>query len=82
LKKFLRGRVPRGEGPRERNNMINPVGQGQKTYSMKDVYSEAMKLMKEEVASLKKAPLTAEENLKMEQIAKAVSNQVIKEMRI
>jgi len=62
--------------------MIKPVGASQKTYSMKDVYAEAMKLMKEEVAGLKKAPLTEEENLKMEQIAKAVSNQVIKEMRV
>jgi len=62
--------------------MIKPVGASQKTYSMKDVYAEAMRYMKEEVASLKKAPLTEEENLKMEQIAKTVSNQVIKEMRI
>jgi hypothetical protein len=62
--------------------MIKPVGSSQKTYSMKDVYTEAIKFMKEEVASMKRAPLTEEENLKMEQIAKTVSNQVVKEMRV
>lgn len=60
--------------------MINPTGS--KTYSMNDVYAEAIRYMKDEVVKLKKAPLTAEENLKMEQIAKTVSIQVVKEMKI
>ena len=63
--------------------MIKPVGSPQaKTYTMKDVYAEAMRYMKDEVQKMKKAPLSEEESLKLEQIAKTVSNEVVKEMKI
>ena len=73
LKRFLK----------ERSEVIKPVGPEQsKTYTVKDLYSEAMRYMKEEVQRMKKAPLTEAESLKLEQIAKTVSNEVVKEMKI
>jgi len=63
--------------------MIKPIGfQQSKTYTMKDVYAEAIRYMREEVQKMKKAPLTEAESLKLEQIAKTVSNEVIREMKI
>jgi len=49
---------------------------------MQQLYSEAMKMLKAEVQGYKKAPLTPEENQKIERLAKAVSNEVVKEMRV
>ncbi len=53
-----------------------------KTYSMSDLYTEAIRCMKEEVRKMKQAPLTQEENNKLEAIAKSVSHEVVKEMKI
>jgi len=53
-----------------------------KKYSMQDVYREAVHFMREEVLKYKKMPLTAEENVKLEQVAKAVTHEVVKEMKI
>ena|GEM_PF-1658237 len=63
--------------------MINSVGStAPRTYNMQQLYSEAMKMLKAEVQGYKKAPLTPEENQKIERLAKAVSNEVVKEMRV
>ncbi|KAF0134720.1 MAG: hypothetical protein FD145_437 [Candidatus Saganbacteria bacterium] len=59
--------------------MIKPVGQ---KYSMKDVYAEAIRFMKDEVKEMKKAPLTPAEDANLELLAKKVSNEVIKDMKI
>jgi len=59
--------------------MLRPVSS--KKYSMQDLYAEAVRYMREEVQKYKKAPLTLEENTKLEQIAKAVSHEVVKEMK-
>jgi len=71
-------------GPAGRQaDMIKPVGSPQaKTYTMKDVYAEAMRYMRDEVQRMKKAPLSDEESLKLEQIAKTVSNEVVRGMKI
>ena len=61
--------------------MIQPVTSS-KTYTVKDLYNEAIRFMKEEVRSMKKAPLTESESLKLEQIAKSVTHEVVKEMKI
>lgn len=62
--------------------MINPVGSAPKTYTAKDVFAEAMRLMKDEVASMKKTPLSKTEEEKLERLAKSVSMEVLKEMRV
>lgn len=49
---------------------------------MKDLYAEAVHYMKDEVQKLKGAPLTEGENLKLEQVAKAVTHEVVKEMKV
>ena len=51
-----------------------------KTYSMKDVYREAMQLMRDEVMALKHAPLTQAEQAKLDDLAKTVANEVVNEM--
>jgi len=61
--------------------MIKPMAPA-RTYTMSDLYAEAIKYMKDEVQKMKKAPLTAEEDLKLEAIAKSVSHEVVKEMKI
>ncbi len=62
--------------------MINPVGSTPKTYTAKDVFAEAMRLMKDEVATMKKTPLSKNEEQKLEQLARSVSVEVLKEMRV
>ena len=47
-----------------------------------DLYSEAAKLMKEEMAKLKKKPLSEKEAQMMEVLAKGISNSVLKEMKL
>jgi len=61
--------------------IIKPVNASQ-TYTVKDLYNEAIRFMKEEVQSMKKAPLTESESLKLEHIAKSVTHEVVKEMKI
>jgi len=60
--------------------MLNPVSS--KKYSVKDLYAEAVRYMRDEVQKFKGAPLTESENLKLEQVAKAVTHEVVKEMKI
>jgi|GEM_PF-6709127 hypothetical protein len=53
-----------------------------KTYTIADLYEEATRLVREEFQSFKKKPLTAEEEIKTKQLAKTISNSVLKEMKI
>ena len=61
---------------------VNASSNPPKKYTMKDVYAAAIQQLKSEVLALKGKPLTPEENLKMEQLAKSVSREVIREMKI
>ena len=74
LKKFLK----------EKSEMIsvNASSNPPKKYTMSDVYAAAIQQLKTEVQAMKGKPLTAEENLKMEQLAKSVSREVIRDMKI
>ncbi len=56
---------------------VNP-----KKYKVSDVYQEAARLLKDEMQSIKKRPLTASEEIKMKQLGKLLSNTVLKEMKI
>ena len=51
-----------------------------KTYSVKDLYGEAMKAMRQEMRSLKDKPLTKRESEQMDRLAKMISNEVLKDM--
>lgn len=51
-----------------------------KTYSVKDLYNEAMKAMRKEMASLKNKPLTQKETEQVDKLAKLLSNEVLKDM--
>jgi hypothetical protein len=53
-----------------------------KKYRVSDVYQEAAKMLKEEMHSLKNKPLTQSEEIKMKELAKLISNAVLKEMKI
>ena len=53
-----------------------------KTYTVGDLYAEATKVVKAEMQAVKKEPLTTEEEIKMEKLAKLISNTVLKEMKI
>jgi hypothetical protein len=62
--------------------MISVNANAPKTHTMQELYAEAIRQMKEEVRSLKKAPLTPEEDAKLELIAKSVSNEVVRRMKV
>jgi len=52
------------------------------TYTVADIYTEAARMVREEFQGLKKRPLTPEEETKMKELAKVISNTVLKEMKI
>lgn len=51
-------------------------------YTVSDVYREADRLLKEEMASMKQRPLSPSEEIKMKQLGKALSQMVLKEMKV
>lgn len=53
-----------------------------KTYTVADLYVEAAKLVKAEMQAIKKEPLTAAEEIKSKELAKLISNMVLKEMKL
>jgi len=53
-----------------------------KTYTVADLYSEAAKLVKEEFSAKKNKPLNQAEEIKMQELARLISNTVLKEMKI
>jgi len=53
-----------------------------RTYTVADLYTEAAKMVREEMFSLKKKPLTMEEDKKLNDLAKVISKSVLKEMKI
>lgn len=53
-----------------------------KTYTVAELYAEATKLVREEFQALKKRPLTASEEIKTKELAKTISNNVLKEMKL
>lgn len=53
-----------------------------RTYTVADLYSEAAKMVRQEMAGLKQKALTPEEEKKTEQLAKLISKTVLKEMHL
>ena len=53
-----------------------------KKYRVSDVYQEATRMLKDEMQSMRKRPLTPSEEIKMKQLGKILSNTVLKEMEI
>lgn len=53
-----------------------------KKYKVSDLYRAANKMFKEEMQGLKKKPLSQTEEIKMKELAKLLSNTVLKEMKI
>lgn len=53
-----------------------------KKYTVADLYTEASKMVREEFSSIKNAPLTASEEIKMKELAKVISKSVLKEMKL
>ncbi|MBU1027085.1 MAG: hypothetical protein KKA31_05070 [Candidatus Margulisbacteria bacterium] len=53
-----------------------------KKYTVADVYREASSLLKNEMQGIKNKPLSKTEEVKMEKLAKLLSNNVLKEMNI
>ncbi len=53
-----------------------------KKFTVGDVYREAASMLKSEMKNLKKSELSASEEIKMKQLAKLLSNTVLKEMKI
>jgi len=53
-----------------------------KTYKVSDLYSEATKMVRQEMATLRNRTLTPEEEVKTRELAKLISNLVLKEMKI
>lgn len=53
-----------------------------KKYTVADLYSEAAKMVREEMQVIKKEPLSAAEEVKMKELAKVISNTVLREMRL
>ena len=51
-------------------------------FTVADLYSEAAKLVREEFQGMKKEPLSAAEDAKMSELAKKLSNSVLKEMKL
>lgn len=55
---------------------------GKKTFTVADLYAEASKLVKGEMQQLKNAPLTTQEEEKMQAFAKLISKSVLKDMKL
>jgi hypothetical protein len=53
-----------------------------KKYTVADLYSEAARLVREEMFSLKNRPVTPAEEEKIAALAKTISQTVLKEMRV
>ena len=53
-----------------------------RTYTVADLYSEAAKMVKEEMQVFKNRPLNPSEEIKMNELAKLISKSVLKEMKI
>lgn len=53
-----------------------------KKYTVADLYSEAARMVGEEMQAIKKEPLTAAEEIKMKELAKVISNTVLREMKL
>jgi len=53
-----------------------------KKFTVKDVYQEAAKMLKEEMQGIKKRPLLPSEDAKMQTLAKLLSKTVLKEMKV
>jgi len=58
------------------------AGKTQKKYTVADVYKEADKILRDELQSMKKAPLSESDEIKMKALSKLLSNMVLKEMKI
>lgn len=54
----------------------------EKKYTVADVYKEAFGLLNEEMQAIKKRPLNKTEEVKMDKLAKLLSQNVLKEMKI
>lgn len=59
-----------------------PASISDKKYTVADLYVEAEKLVQGEMAGIKKSALTAAENKKSAELAKAISKIVLKEMKL
>jgi hypothetical protein len=53
-----------------------------KKYTVADLYTEASKMVKQEYSTIKNGPLSASEEIKMKELAKVISNSVLKEMKL
>ena len=53
-----------------------------KTFTVADLYTEAAKMVKGEMSSLKNKPLDADETAKAEALARFISKTVLKEMKV
>lgn len=54
----------------------------QKTHTVKDVYSEAMRMMRKEMETFKKRPLTERETEQVEMLARKITSEQLKEMGV
>ncbi|MFH1387278.1 MAG: hypothetical protein ABIH50_06410 [bacterium] len=59
-----------------------PTNLDNKKYTVADLYAEAEKLVRGEMAGIKKSELTETENKKSQELAKAISKMVLKEMKL
>jgi 2-iminoacetate synthase ThiH len=74
LKKFLK---EKGE------SMIKAVGGASpRTYSYNDVKSEAFRMLREEINTMVSKPLSPQEEEKLQQVADAVTKQVLSELHV
>ena len=55
---------------------------GSRKYTVADLYSEAAKMVRGEMSSIKGKTLTAEEEQKTAELAKLISKTVLKEMKL
>ena len=51
-------------------------------FTVADVYQEAAKMLKDELAGMKSQPLSSAEEVKMEKLGKMLSKMVLKEMKV
>jgi len=54
----------------------------QKTHTVKDVYTEAMRMMRKEMESFKKRPLTERETEQVEMLARKITSEQLKDMGV
>lgn len=62
--------------------MIVGSASSSKKYTVGDLYSEAVKMIRQEMQGLKKEPLTPAEEAKLADLARSISKSVLKEMNI